>query len=262
MRRLVKHLAILLAIVIGIIFLFSCAKKTTGPKDPFGDIEDQLDNCEWHVALGCLSNDPSSGYVWYSSVTPLGENPSVSISINGNNCTLSYPYYGGEDGHYYYDSEFYCPFPLAHGQLYQVALTVNGSTTSTSLEMVHQVTLRAEPETFNHAQAMRFSWEISKNPDYYEREYDWYTQDWDDGGAYTIISGSSRNFTLPANTVPANWRYFSFSLDPVNVKIVSNTAFLSYGGSADLEYGSYFFPSNTEKKLNRHIQKYYPVKDM
>jgi len=229
MSKISKKLWGVCLLIIGAVLLFSCAKKTTGPSLP-GSVDDlyaSIGKCDWEVVIwnGVFSQEYTSEIgVRYISTTTLNESPSIYISVNGVNCTLVEAYW---DEMYFEFIDQFTP-----GQSYNIILTVNGISYSSSLEIPYPVTIVYAPESFDYAQAQLFRWEIYKNASYQMLYYD----DDDDGTnnpfyfydfGEKLISSSVRDYWIPAYTSSDN--YFSFEVFAMNIKINDKILYYASG---------------------------------
>jgi len=243
MSRLFKTLLIGMLLVTGVVFSFSCAKKTSGPSST--DIFEQFSNCNWFVYLA--ENEPIE--VQYESSTPLTEIPALELTINGTICDFD-PYNYGDD----YWALFYFTYPnqIIPGQTYQVALKVNGNTKTASVVMVYPVTITVAPETFDHAQAQTFGWELERDSNY-QFVYLWWDTEDDYNEKNPQISSSARQYIVTVNTVPADWRYIDFQINQRNITITDKTAFLACSG----DYRYYWDNSISSRVARKDLPKHH-----
>jgi len=254
MSGLLKTLLIGAIILLGGMLSLSCAKKTTGPSSS-GDIENQLKNCDWRVSIDAESLDESV-YIEYQSRTPLNTIPTVNVSIDEINCILSYENDFMAEGWYIYYAHLRYPSQFTPGQSYQITLTVNGISTSASLEMICPITITEAPETFDPTQANIIRWHQDKSGNLQTAYLYWhYGDDYNTGECDVIIPPSDRYYVVPANTVPVNWTYIEGQISSYNVKIAGKVAFMA-DTWVKLLYNSGYYPteiSRNERAKNQHV---------
>jgi len=224
MSNYLKSLLVVLLMLIGSLLLFSCAKNTTGPSS--STLTEQFANCNWRVSCNVSSPTVSTWGVSYYATAPLNVIPTVSLGVNGSIYPLTFGY-----STQYYDSYSYTysatNLPnITAGNEYNLSLTVNGNTNSTTLTVPHSPTLVSSPSTFNKSRDNTFSWQISNNPRIYILGFYWSATNAPTVGQVTkYIDSNSNSYTVPANTVPSDWRVIQFSITPLNYSIVGSTSF-------------------------------------
>jgi len=249
MRNTFKSLIGLFVFMV-VVLLPSCAKKTTGPGSS-ADIFEQVAQCDWYVYY---EPDTSGGYSWmnaiYRSLTPLTTIPTVYTSINGINCDFSYFDEDFESGKYCYYFDFTYSTILTPGQLYEFALSVDGSTTKTTLEVVYPLSIIDIPTTFNYSQATTVTWTLGKDANY--QGIGTYWSPGVNRESTILIPASARYYVIPANTVPADWEFIVFAVYCSNIKIVGKIA-ISSESYDEHRYGSsdYTFKSTDSMSSNR-----------
>jgi len=150
----------------------------------------------------------------------------VTVRVNNTDCVYgeSETGYDDEDGLYWYDGYFaYTPSLFVAGTSYSVTVSVNGTSFSGSVVMVHTPNVTS-PASFNEAQSATFSWTMGSNPMVQFLYIGGYLFDW---GWYEIADGpinpSIRSYTIPADTVPLDWQNLEFDLGVMNVSLTNNT---------------------------------------
>jgi len=232
-----------LLLSIGVLLLFSCAKKTTEPgsQSSFADLHSILQNCELRVYVYSDYNDYTETHriaVTYRSRTPLDETP--LLRVNDVTCIVEFDYEESWGGLYSYFGDFGYPAQLTPGQSFHIEITVNGQYSHTYLEMPYPVIIQDAPDIYNIALPMFFSWSLYKNANYQiiycnpsieeELPFDFY-----DSGE-KLISGSAREFIIPANTIQSDVEQFSICIMGMNLKIANKTVFYALGLEGRQEY--------------------------
>jgi len=258
MNRHINYLMITLLVIIGEMLLFSCVAKTTGPST-LGNIFEQVEACDWCVYLNYDEYDVdniaySHTLVRYYAHTQLSVIPTVSININGTNLVL-YNFFDDSnfDDDVTYFWYFTNPIPITSDTLYTIALTVNGNTSSASLEIPYHPSINYAPEIFNHTQAMIFAWELNKNANYQMIAYDLY-DNYQEFFINIPISTSDRQYVIQPNTIQATWESIDIFVVVQDIKIEGNIAFIAER-SDDRAYFASGYSSRVVKEFSSNNYK-------
>jgi len=227
MSRLTNAMLIVLLIITGVTLLLSCGKKTTEPSSSSNNLDDiiaQIYNTDWEVSAQKPFDEETGTtrmLVFYNGNFPDTLSiPIVALNINSIECTPNDQY-----GNHW---EFLYPSYLVPGRTYEFALTVNGNTTRSSLEMAYHPVV-VEPLAFDYTQNTLCKWTLIKNPTLQKFAYGF----WPPSTRYEeFLVGSVRQFIIPAYTVPSTYEGFGFGVLVVNYNIVGRILFTSYTGDS------------------------------